>query len=123
MLFALAVGVTLHALVTGIRRRRHELAILRSLGFTSGNTRSSLFWQMAAMSAVAAGVGLPLGIVLGRLGWRAITHADGLVGEPVVPVWPAALAVVLAIVVPLLLAVVPTVREARRHVGAVLRVE
>ena len=36
MLFVLAVGVTLHALITAIRRRQHELAILRSIGFTGG---------------------------------------------------------------------------------------
>jgi hypothetical protein len=75
------------------------------------------------MSVVAACIGLPLGIVLGRLGWRAITHANGLVDGPVVPLWPAALAVALAVVLPLLLAVVPTVRESRRNVGAALRVE
>jgi len=41
----------------------------------------------------------------------------------VIPLWPVAAVVALAVVVPLLLSVVPTVRESRRHLGGVLRVE
>jgi ABC-type lipoprotein release transport system permease subunit len=123
MLFALAVGATLHALVTGIRRRRHELAILRSLGFTAGDTRSSLGWQIVTTSAIATGVGLVLGVAVARLAWRGIVHANGLESSTVIPIWPVAAVVALAIVVPLLLSIVPAVRESRRDLGAVLRVE
>ncbi len=123
MLVALAIGVTLHALVTAIRRRRHELAVLRALGFTARNTRDSLLWQTTALGVVAAVVGVPLGIVLGRLGWRAITYTNGLGGGAVVPLGAIVLAGFLAVVVPLLLAVVLAIRESRRGLGAVLRVE
>jgi ABC-type antimicrobial peptide transport system permease subunit len=123
MLAALAVGVTLHALVTAIRRRRHELAILRALGFTARNTRASLLWQTSALGAVAAVVGVPLGVMVGRLGWRAITYSNGLAGGAVVP--PAAIVVAgfLALAVPLLLVVAPAIRESRRGLGTTLRVE
>jgi ABC-type lipoprotein release transport system permease subunit len=123
MLVALAVGVTLHALVTAIRRRRHELAILRALGFTARDTRASLLWQTLALGAVAAVVGVPLGVMVGRLGWRAITYANGLAGAAVVP--PAAIVVAgfLALAMPLLLVVIPAIRESRRSLGAILRVE
>jgi predicted lysophospholipase L1 biosynthesis ABC-type transport system permease subunit len=123
MLFVLAVGVTLHALVTGIRRRRPELAVLRSLGFTRRDTRSSLLWQTLALALVAGVVGIPLGIIVGRLGWRAITSSNGLSGGAVVPVGPALVVAGLALLLPLLLVVVPAVRESRRAVTDVLRVE
>ncbi len=123
MLLALAIGVTLHALVTGIRRRRPELAVLRALGFTARNTRSSLLWQATALSLTAAAIGLPLGIVLARIGWRAISSANGVEDSLVVSLGPTFLVVALAVAVPLVLAVVPAVRESHRHVASVLRVE
>ena len=50
-------------------------------------------------------------------------RANGLASGAVIPLWPAAVAVALAIIVPLLLSIVPTVRESRRDLAAVLRVE
>ena len=118
----LAVGVTLHALVTAIRRRRHELAILRTLGFTARDTRATLLWQTAALGAVAAAVGVSLGVLVGRLGWSAITYSNGLAGNAVIPL-AVVFAGCLAVAVPLALVVVPAIRESRQGPGAVLRAE
>jgi len=52
----------------------------------------------------------------GVAGVDAVARAAAVVGR-------VALAVVLAILAPLFLAIVPTVRESRRQLGAVLRVE
>jgi predicted lysophospholipase L1 biosynthesis ABC-type transport system permease subunit len=69
----LAVG---HGLVTGVRRRRRELALLKTLGFVRRQVRATIGWQATALAAIGIVVGVPLGLVAGTLVWRAV--ADGL---------------------------------------------
>ena len=69
----LAVG---HGLVTGVRRRRRELALLKTLGFVRRQVRATIGWQATALAAIGIVVGVPLGLVVGTLVWRAV--ADGL---------------------------------------------
>jgi ABC-type lipoprotein release transport system permease subunit len=123
LLLVLAVGVTLHALISGIRHRRPELAVLRALGFTTRATRASLLWQTAALSLVGAVLGTVLGLVAGRVGWHELATTNGVDLPTTIPVAVIALIGVLAVLVPIGLVVVPAVRESRRRVGEVLRVE
>ena len=99
--FALLASATVaHALVTTVRRRRQELAILRSIGFTRRQSRIAIGWQATLIAAAGVVVGIPLGIVSGRLVWRRL--ADNF---PVVYVPPLALiAVIIVIPVAVLLA-------------------
>ena len=62
-----AVG---HALVSGVRRRRHDFAVLRTMGFTARQSRLSIAWQATLLGAVGVVVGVPLGVVVGRNVWR-----------------------------------------------------
>jgi hypothetical protein len=54
------------------RRRSHDFAILRALGMTRGNIRVVLSSQGTAIALFGLVVGIPLGLAVGRLGWRAI---------------------------------------------------
>ena len=47
----LATATVAHALVTTVRRRRQELAVLRSLGFTRRQTRVAIAWQATLIAA------------------------------------------------------------------------
>lgn len=123
MLLILALGVTLHALVSAIRHRRPELAVLRALGFTTRATRASVLWQTAALSLVGAMLGTALGLVVGRVGWHALATTNGIDVPTVLPGAGIVLIVVLAVIVPVGLVVAPAVRESHRRVGEVLRVE
>jgi hypothetical protein len=119
----LATATVAHALVTTVRRRRHELAVLRSLGFTRRQTRLAIAWQATLIAAAGLIVGVPLGIVAGRLVWRHL--ADNF---PVVYVPPLALLAVLlvvpaAILVANLLAAVPARSAARIRPAEALRTE
>jgi ABC-type lipoprotein release transport system permease subunit len=122
--FALLASATVaHALVTTVRRRRQELAVLRSIGFTRRQARVAIGWQATLIALVGLIVGMPIGIATGRLVWRWL--ADSF---PVVYVSPLALvAVVLvvpvAIVVANLLAAVPARSAARIRPAEALRVE
>src|SRR5262249_15349010 len=61
----LAIATVAHALVTTVRRRHHDLAVLRSLGFTRHESRAAIAWQSTLLAIAGLVVGLPLGIIAG----------------------------------------------------------
>jgi hypothetical protein len=61
-------------LLSCARRRGHEFAVLRALGMTRGNIRAVLNSQGTAIGLFGLVIGIPLGLAVGRLGWRAIAE-------------------------------------------------
>jgi hypothetical protein len=101
---ALAVGLAVAAvlslaltLLSLVRRRRGELALLKALGMTRGQVRGIIAWQTTLTLLIAVVVGGPLGIACGRLAWHAFADSLGIV--PIVEVPAAALAGGLAALV------------------------
>jgi ABC-type lipoprotein release transport system permease subunit len=123
MLTILGGGVALQALIASIRRRRHELAVLRALGFTKANSRASLRWQVATLSFLAAAVSVPLGILVTRVLWRLITQANGLAMGPDLPAATIALIAGLAFALPIALIALPAALEVRHRAATTLRTE
>jgi ABC-type antimicrobial peptide transport system permease subunit len=122
-LLALAMGALAHVTSSVLRRRRGEIAVLRSLGLTPRQARACLAWQATTLAAIGLLVGVPLGIALGRSIWRLVTDATPMVyAEPV-----AVLALLLvgpaAVLIANLLAALPGHRAARLHPAEVLRTE
>lgn len=119
----LALGAIGHALATAVRRRGHELAVLRALGLTRGQARLVTVTQACVLAAVGAGFGIPLGIALGRATWRLVAASTPLAYTPPLAVWALALAGPLALVAANLLAAWPGHRAARLAVARILRAE
>jgi hypothetical protein len=119
----LGVGAVGHALAAGVRRRRHDLAVLRALGMTRRQTRAVVLTQAFVLAAVGLAAGVPLGVALGRVLWRLVAAIAPLqfrapdVSVVLLLAVPVALAVVAA------LAVRPGRRAARLRVGELLRTE
>ena len=88
----LACATVAHALVTTVRRRRHDLAVLRAVGFTRRQTRGAIAWQSSLLAIVGLIVGVPVGIAVGRLTWRWLADEFPIVYSP-----PAALLAVLIV--------------------------
>ena len=83
-MFAFAAFATLvHVLVTSVRRRRRDLAILQTLGFRRRQIIATVAWQSLILTGLALAFGVPLGMLLGRLGWSAFAYRFGVVNEPV----------------------------------------
>jgi hypothetical protein len=91
LLALLAASALAHLLVTSVRRRRRDLAILKSLGFVRGQVSAAVAWQASTVAAIALAAGLPLGVALGRWTWSLLVDRIGLGAEPLTPL-PALLA-------------------------------
>jgi hypothetical protein len=68
-----------HILVTTLRRRRQELATLRSMGFTPRQTVGCIVWQAITIGAVGLIIGVPLGLVAGRAAWTLVADPIGVI--------------------------------------------
>jgi hypothetical protein len=94
-----------HLLMTSVRRRQRDFAILRALGFTSWQVRGTLCWQALTLAGIALLIGVPAGIACGRLCWQVFAYQLGIIPVVAVPVavlsimaaiWLAAAAVIAA---------------------------
>lgn len=123
---ALALGAVVAlalTLIACVRRRRRELALLKTLGFVRRQLAAAVAWQASIAVAVGVVVGIPVGILLGRTLWNLFAHEIDAVPAPSVPglviVFIALGALVLANVV----ASVPGRMAARTSTALVLREE
>jgi hypothetical protein len=79
---AIAIG---HLLVTSVRRRRRDFAVLKSVGFTRRQILATVSWQASTIAAAGVLVGLSLGLLVGTLLWHAIAHQVGVLAHAEVP--------------------------------------
>jgi hypothetical protein len=123
LLALIAAGTLAHMLISSTRRRRRDLAILKTLGFTRRQVRHAVAWQATTVVAIALLIGLPAGIAGGRWAWRIFAAQLGVLPEPAVPLAAIVIAIPGALVVANLIAAVPGQAAARTQPGAVLRAE
>jgi hypothetical protein len=83
LLGLLAIGTVTHTLVTSVRRRRQDLAILKVVGFVRGQVRAAVAWQATAIALAGLVVGLPLGAAAGRWAWLAFAGQFAIRPVPV----------------------------------------
>jgi hypothetical protein len=122
--FALLASATVaHALVTTVRRRRHELAILRSFGFTRRQSRIAIASQATLIAAAGVIVGVPFGIVTGRLVWRNLADNFPVAYVPPFAVIAVIVVIPVAVLLANLLAVGPARAAARIRPAEALRAE
>jgi hypothetical protein len=120
---AAAVAALAHALVTSIRRRRRDLAVLKTLGFTRPQVVAAVASQATTIAAIGLLAGLPLGIGVGRFAWNLFADDLGVVPEAVTPIGLSVLVVPATILVANLTAALPAQTAARTRPALVLRAE
>ena len=124
-LFFVALGALalIHTMALSGRRRRGELAVLRTLGLDRRGVRLVLLCESLAIAVVALVIGVPAGLIAGRLVWRAVVDGLGAVADPAVP-WRAMVVVVPATLVMAAVVALPPVRAVlRRRPAVALRAE
>jgi hypothetical protein len=119
----LALGAVGYALSTAVRRRRRELAVLRTLGLTSRQARLVIVTQATLLALVGLAAGIPLGLAVGRAVWRVVADLTPLAYQPPFSPWALALIAPAALLCVNLLALWPGRRAARLRPGQVLRAE
>jgi hypothetical protein len=122
-LAVLAVGAVGHALSIAVRRRRHELAVLRALGLTRRQSRLVIGTQASLLAVIGLAFGIPLGIALGRTLWHATANMTPLAYNPPWALLALLLIAPLALVAANLLAAWPARRAARLRTAQILRTE
>jgi hypothetical protein len=103
----IAITALASVLLSCARRRGHEFAVLRALGMTRGNIRTILNSQGTAIGLFGLVVGIPLGIAVGRLGWRAIAERVPLAQVPPLALTAALLLIPVTVVAANVLALWP----------------
>jgi hypothetical protein len=119
----LACATVAHALVTTVRRRRHDLAVLRAMGFTRRQTRGAIAWQSTLLAIVGLVVGVPVGIAVGRITWRWLADDFPIVYVPPVAVLAVVAVAAIAILIANALAAGPAHAATRIRPAEALRVE
>jgi ABC-type lipoprotein release transport system permease subunit len=121
---ALLAAVTLaHTLGSSVRRRRRDLAVLKTLGFVRRQVSLAVVWQATTLTGLAVLVGVPLGTAVGRWTWTLFTAQLGVSAGPVSPPGRILLTVPATLVVANVIAAVPAWVAGRSSAGLALRTE
>jgi hypothetical protein len=115
-----ALGLTL---VSSVRRRRRELALLKALGLTGRQLGASVAWQSSVSVAVGVAIGMPIGIALGRWLWTLFADGISAVPDPAVPALSMVLIALGALCFANVVAAVPGRIAARTPTALLLRAE
>ena len=115
-----ALGLTL---VASVRRRRRELALLKTIGFTKRQLGATTAWQASTDAVIGAVVGVPVGVVLGRSLWILFANGIHAVPDPTVPTVSILLVALGALVLANVVAFLPGRIAARTRIAAILRAE
>jgi hypothetical protein len=119
----LAIGAVGHALATAVRRRSHDIAVLRALGMTQWQCRWVVVTQASVLAVIGLLLGVPLGLAVGRTVWRAVADYTPLQYVPPFALWAMLLVAPATLLIANLLAAWPGRRAARLRISHILRTE
>jgi ABC-type lipoprotein release transport system permease subunit len=123
VLALLAAATLAHTLISSVRRRRRDIAMLRTMGFVRRQVWLSVFWQTATLVALALAIGIPLGALIGRFAWNVFAEDLGAISEPQIAWGPFLLIVPVAFALAGLVAAVPAWMAGRARPCVALRTE
>ncbi|MEJ7845233.1 MAG: FtsX-like permease family protein [Acidimicrobiales bacterium] len=118
-----AIAGLVLTLVSSVKSRRRELALLKALGLARAELRATIRAQALVTALVAVVAGLPLGVVAGRLAWTRFAEGVGVPPSPVQPPVALALIVLVALAAGAIGSALPAALAARTPVNEALRAE
>jgi hypothetical protein len=122
LLAVVALLAIVHAVVSTVRRRRRDLAVLRTLGLVDRQLSALVRWEASTFAAIGLVFGIPLGLVGGRVVWNEVATGIGVDAEATTPGLALLLIAVTAFVVALVAAAVPAHYARRVHPAKALAV-
>lgn len=119
----LALAAMAHALASTARRRARDFATLRTLGFVNSQVRAALAYQASTIALIGLVIGIPAGIVIGRLVWAVVARNLGVDFVSPTPTVAVVVTITATLLSANLAAVQPATSATRARNGAVLRSE
>jgi hypothetical protein len=119
----LGAAIVGNTMITSVRRRRRDLAVLKTIGLTPRQVASVIAWQATTFSFIALIIGAPLGIVAGRWAWDIVASNIGSATPPLVPVLATILVVPAVVAVCNIMAAPPGWVAARVPPATTMRSE
>ena len=123
VLALLSAATLAHLIVTAVRTRRTQFAILKAIGFVGRQVQAAVAWQATTTVVVALCIAIPAGYVLGRLGWSVLADQIGFVSDPALRLWYPLAVAIGAIVTANAVGAIPSCSAARTQPAATLRAE
>jgi len=123
VLVGLVTVTVVNAMVVAVRRRRRDIAILQTLGSTTGDVVTMGVWQGITIGTASLLFGIPLGIVGGRWLWTVLADKFGTLAEPVVPMNAMVAVGLVVMVLAATTGMIPVRRGLRHRPATVLRTE
>jgi putative ABC transport system permease protein len=123
LLAALALVTLSHAMVTAVHNRRRDVAILRSIGADRRWIARAIHWQATAFTLLPLLIGIPLGLIIGRIAFRSFADSIGTLNDASIPLLLVAGVVAALVVIANLVASVPARRADRVAPALLLRSE
>jgi hypothetical protein len=108
---------------TAVVRRRRDIAVLRAVGFTPRQSGRVLFGMMTTIAVVGIAIGVPLGLLIGRLLWRTVADSIHVTSSGVAPLAAIAIASLATLALANAIGIVPAALAARRTPATDLRAE
>ena len=123
VLVLLLVATLTHVLVSTMRRRTADLAILRALGCTPRNLVATMRWQSVVLTGAAIVIGVPCGLLANRIAWGAFSKQLGIAPGTVVPLRALAIGAAALVALAIVLATaigsrVPAATRRHRFAGS-----
>jgi hypothetical protein len=118
-----AIAALALTLLSSVRQRRRDLALLKTMGFVRRQLAGAVAWQATVAAVVGIVVGVPLGVIAGRWLWTLFAEQIYAVPYPTVPVLSLVLVAVGTLVLANVIAAFPARTAARTPTAFLLRSE
>jgi hypothetical protein len=118
-----AIAALALTLLSSVRQRRRDLALLKTMGFVRRQLAAAVAWQATVAAVVGIVVGVPLGVIAGRWLWTLFAEQIYAVPYPTVPVLSLVLVAVGTLVLANVIAAFPARTAARTPTAFLLRGE
>lgn len=120
---ALGLAFLGYVLAASSRARARHLAVLGALGLRPTQLSATLRWHASAVAVVAVLIGVPGGLVAGRVVWTALAHDVGVGVAHAVPLRTLAVAVAISLLGAIAIAVALGSRLRRLPLHELLRAD
>jgi len=118
-----AAAALAHTMVTSVRRRRRDFAILETLGCVRRQLSTTVATTATTFACIALLAGIPLGLIGGTWAWNAIANALGVPSEPTLSIAGITLVILGMLLAANVIALLPAALARRTNPATALHAE